>query len=58
MSHASPSDISSDALIRSHGKDAPRVVEAMIDHAIRKGQHDEALELDRVRRRVKMMLVA
>jgi hypothetical protein len=30
----------------------------MIDRAIREGRHDEALALDRVRRRVELMLAA
>lgn len=57
MFYRPPSDISSATLIRNHGRDAPRVVDAMIDHAIRNRRHDEALELDRVRRRLTSMLV-
>jgi hypothetical protein len=58
MFQAALSDISSDSLIRRHGRDAPRVLDVMIDLAIREGRHDEALELDRVRRRVKLILAA
>ena len=43
-------DIDPDALIKRHGTDALRVVNVMIEHAIRDARHDDALKLDRVRR--------
>jgi hypothetical protein len=51
-------DLSPDALVLRHGADAARIVNFMIEHAIAKGRHDEALELDRVRRRVELKLAA
>jgi hypothetical protein len=51
-------DVTPDTLVLKHGTDAPRIVNIMIAHAIAKGRHDEALELDRVRRRVELKLAA
>jgi hypothetical protein len=49
-------DVTPDALVRKHGDGARRIVNVMIGHAIDKGRHDEALELDRVRRIVELKL--
>lgn len=53
-------DDTPDSLLLKHGRDALRIVEAMIDHAIARECHNEALELDRMRRalRIKLALVA
>jgi hypothetical protein len=56
MLHVQLIDITPAALVHKHGADAPRVVDVMIGHAISRGRHDEALELDRVRRLVKLKL--
>jgi hypothetical protein len=51
-------DVTPDELVRKHGDDAPRIVNVLIQHAIAKGRHDEALALDRVRRLVELKLAA
>jgi hypothetical protein len=49
-------DVTADDLIQKHGANAPRIVDVMVENAIRKKRYDEALELDRVLRVVKMRL--
>jgi hypothetical protein len=51
-------DVTPSELIRSHGRDAPRVMTNLIDHAIGKGRNDEALRLDRLRRAIVRSLAA
>jgi hypothetical protein len=43
-------DLTADELVQRHGAEATHIVDVMIDHAIHENRHDEALELDHVRR--------
>jgi len=49
-------NVTADYLVSRHGFDALRIIADMIGHAIANGRHDEALDLDRVRRLVVLML--
>jgi hypothetical protein len=49
---SSRTDLSPERLIQSYGSDAEMVIISMLDHAVKKGAHDEALELDRLRRKI------
>lgn len=58
MVNVTITNVSPDALIKRDGQDAARVINILIGHAIANGSSDEALELNRVRRDIKVGLVA